>query len=154
MNLVDILNADAVRMIHGVSSKKKLFQEIAQIAAATSGIDAGTATAALLERENLGATGVGHGVALPHARLDSLDQIVGCFARLDKPIEFDAVDRQPVDLIFTLFAPHDHGVGHLKALAAVSRTLRDAGVCNKLRGNENSSTLHAILLEGPASKAA
>lgn len=154
MDLLNILHPDAVRVAHSVSSKKRLFQDLAAICSQTYGISSDLAVEALLERENLGPTGVGRGVALPHARLDNLDHIVGCFIKLDKPIDFDAVDRQPVDLAFALFAPHDSGVDHLKALALVSRTLRDPGVCNKLRHNDNPSTLLAILQEGPASQAA
>ena len=97
---------------------------------------------------------MGRGVALPHARIDGLDRIVGCFIKLDRPIEFDAVDRQPVDLVFALFAPLASGVEHLKALALVSRTLRDYEVCMKLRNNEDAGTLLAILQEGPESAAA
>ncbi len=154
MDLVDILNADAVRIGHGVSSKKRLFQDIAQLVANEYGIDSDTALQALQDRENLGATGVGRGVALPHARLDDLDRIVGCFIKLDKAVDFDSVDRQPVDLVFALFAPQNSGVDHLKALATVSRTLRDMGVCEKLRSNDKTSTLFEVLLEGPASQAA
>ena len=131
MDLHKILHADAVRNSHSVS-----------------------AVEALLEREILGPTGVGRGVALPHARIESLDQIVGCFIKLDRPIDFDAVDRQPVDLVFALFAPLESGVEHLKALALVSRTLRDPEVCMKLRNNDDAGTLLAILQEGPSSAAA
>ena len=154
MDLLEILHADAVRSTQSVGSKKRLFQDLAAIASQNYGIDPEVAIEALLERETLGPTGVGHGVALPHARIDSLDRIVGCFIKLDRPIEFDAVDRQPVDLVFALFAPLASGVEHLKALALVSRTLRDPEVCLKLRNNEDAGTLLAILQEGPASAAA
>ncbi len=154
MDLVDILSADAVRVTGSVGNKKKLFQDIANLMESEYGLDSAIALQALLARETLGATGVGRGVALPHARLDNLDRIVGCFFRLDRAIDFDAVDRQPVDLVFALFAPQDSGVGHLKALATVSRTLRDPGVCEKLRGNNKAPTLFEVLLEGPASQAA
>ena len=87
------------------------------------------------ERESLGPTGVGHGIALPHARLEDLTQIIGVFIRLEKPLDYDSVDRQPVDLMFALFAPKDSGVDHLKALALVSRTMRDPAICAKLRAN-------------------
>ena len=97
---------------------------------------------------------MGRGVALPHARIENLDQIVGCFIKLDRPIDFDAVDRQPVDLVFALFAPLESGVEHLKVLALVSRTLRDTQVCMKLRNNDDAGTLLAILQEGPSSAAA
>ncbi len=102
----------------------------------------------------LGPTGVGHGVALPHARISGLDRVVGAFLRLEKPLDFDAADRQPVDLIFALFAPLDAGVEHLKALALVSRTMRDASLCAKLRANADPAALHAILTAGPAIQAA
>ncbi|OYW58218.1 MAG: PTS lactose transporter subunit IIC [Rhodobacterales bacterium 12-65-15] len=105
----------------------------------------------LQERETLGPTGVGHGVALPHARLEDLKSIVGVFLRLEKPLDYDSVDRQPVDLVFGLFAPKDSGVDHLKALALVSRTMRDPAVVAKLRANTDPAKLHAILIESRAS---
>ena len=154
MDLIEILTPEAVRNAQSVGSKKRLFQDLAIIAEQSYGINPEIAVEALLEREVLGPTGVGRGVALPHARIANLDRIVGCFIKLDRPIEFDAVDRQPVDLAFALFAPLSSGVEHLKALALVSRTLRDSDVCMKLRNNENSSTLHAILQQGPTSVAA
>ena len=107
-----------------------------------------------MTRESLGPTGVGHGVALPHARLEGLDNVLGAFVLLDKPIDFNAVDRQPVDIAFALFAPESAGVEHLKALALVSRTLRNASVCSKLRANPDPATLYAILTEAQATQAA
>ena len=109
---------------------------------------------ALQERESLGPTGVGHGVALPHARLHGLDNVVGLFLRLEKPLDFDAVDRQPVDLIFALLAPESSGVDHLKALALVSRTLRDNDLRAKLRANDDATALHAVLSAAQGIKAA
>jgi len=149
-----ILKPGAVRVLGKAGSKKRLFQELGEIAAAVHGIDAGQVIDGLQERESLGPTGVGHGIALPHARLDTLERIVGIFVRLEKPMDFDAVDRQPVDLIFTLLAPKDSGVEHLKTLALVSRTMRDAAVCTKLRANANPATLHAILVEASVRQAA
>jgi PTS system nitrogen regulatory IIA component len=93
-------------------------------------------------------------VALPHARLPNLESVKGVFLRLDKPVDFDSVDRQPVDLVFGLFAPEEAGVDHLKALALVSRTMRDASICTKLRANSDSSTLHTILTAIETSQAA
>ena len=154
MDLLEILHVDAVRNTQSVGSKKRLFQDWAAIALQNYGIDPEVAIEALLERETLGPTGVGRGVALPHARIGGLGRIVGCFIKLDRPIDFGAVDRQPVDLVFALFAPLASGVEHLKALALVSRTLRDPEVCLKLRNNENAGTLLAILQEGSASAAA
>ena len=109
---------------------------------------------ALMERESLGPTGVGHGVALPHARVPDLDEVKGLFILLEKPIDFEAVDRQPVDLVFALFAPEDAGVEHLKALALVSRTLRDANFCTKLRSNPDANKLFTILTEAQSVQAA
>ncbi len=154
MQISDILSPAAVRTMSQITSKKRLFQEIAEQARAIYGVDAVQTLDALQERESLGPTGVGHGVALPHARLHGLDRVVGLFLRLEKPLDFDAVDRQPVDLIFALLAPKNAGVDHLKALALVSRTLRDQDLRNKLRSNEESVTLHAILSAAPGIKAA
>ena len=147
MQISDILSPAAVRTMSQTTSKKRLFQEIAEQARAVYGVDAAQTLDALQERESLGPTGVGHGVALPHARLHGLDHVVGLFLRLEKPLDFDAVDRQPVDLIFALLAPKNSGVDHLKALALVSRTMRDAATCAKLRANSDPATLHAILCE-------
>jgi PTS system nitrogen regulatory IIA component len=143
-----------VRVASSVTSKKRLFQDLGEIAAAAYGLSASVAFDGLQERESLGPTGVGHGVALPHARVPDLDRVIGVFVRLEKPVDFDAVDRLPVDLIFGLFAPLDSGVEHLKALATVSRTLRDAAVCAKLRANSDPLALHALLTETATHKAA
>ena len=145
MKLLNLLKPEAVRVQSSVSSKKRLLHDLADLSSQAYGIDSGVAVQALMDRESLGPTGVGHGVALPHARLDGLDQVIGAFILLEKPVEFDSVDRQPADLIFGLFAPENAGVEHLKALASVSRTLRDTGVCAKLRANPDAQTLHTIL---------
>lgn len=147
MELSKLLMPGAVRFIGQLTGKKRLFQELGEIAAQAYGLNASVATDGLQERESLGATGVGHGIALPHARLDDLDRIVAVFLRMEKPLDYDSVDRQPVDLIFGLFAPKESGVDHLKALALVSRTMRDPGVCAKLRANTDPAKLHAILTE-------
>lgn len=154
MDLADVLKLDAIRVTNTVKSKKRLFQDLAELAAAAHGIDPDLAVDALQERESLGPTGVGHGVALPHARLDGIDHVCGAFVRLEKPFDYGSVDRAPVDLVFALFAPRDAGVEHLKALAMVSRTLRDQATCAKLRANEDVEKLHAILTTHPDSKAA
>ena len=154
MQLTEILKPDSVRVANTFSSKKRLLQEVADLAASSWGVDASDAVNALLERENLGPTGVGHGVALPHARIEALDRVVGVFLRIERGTDFDAVDRQPVDLVFGLFAPQDAGVEHLKALALVSRTMRDPALCSKLRANTEPATLHAMLTEAPSTKAA
>ena len=154
MELSKILKPEAVRVLSAVSSKKRLFHELGLIAETVYGLDQTPAIDALQERESLGPTGVGHGVALPHARLSGLDKVVGAVVLLEKPIAFEAVDRQPVDLVFSLFAPADAGVEHLKALALVSRTLRNNAICAKLRSNSDPSTLYTILTEDQAVQAA
>jgi len=149
-----LLKPEAVRALSGVTSKKRLMNELGALVETAYGVSHSEAVEALLERESLGPTGVGHGVALPHARIDGLDQVVGVLVVLDKPIEFEAVDRQPVDLAFALFAPLDAGVEHLKALALVSRTLREPSLCAKLRANSDAATLYTIVTEAQAAQAA
>lgn len=154
MELSKLLMPGAVRVVAHLTSKKRLFQELGELASQAYALNAATAIDGLQERESLGPTGVGHGIALPHARLEDLTQIRGLFLRLERPLDYDSVDRQPVDLIFALFAPKDSGVDHLKALALVSRTMRDPGICAKLRANTDSNKLHAILTESRAIQAA
>jgi PTS system nitrogen regulatory IIA component len=154
MDLSQLLKPQAVKVVSDVTSKKRLLQSIADLAEGLIGLKSSEIFDALQERESLGPTGVGHGVALPHARLNALTEVQGAFLKLERPIDFDSADRQPVDLIFALFAPSDTGVDHLKALALVSRTLRDAALCAKLRANSDPATLHTLLTEAQASQAA
>ncbi len=154
MRLADLITPKTIRVIPGVKGKKRLFSDIAEMVAAAHGVDAAQAVDALQERESLGPTGIGGGIALPHARLDGLDRVIGAFVRLEQPFDYGAVDRAPVDLVFALFAPRDAGVEHLKALALVSRTLRDPAICKKLRANDDPEILYAILTSQPSSKAA
>jgi PTS system nitrogen regulatory IIA component len=154
MTLQDLVKPEAVRVVTAASSKKRLIHELAELAESAYGIDAERAVDCLLDREALGPTGVGQGVALPHARLDGLDRMRGAFLLLEKPVDFDAVDRQPVDIALALFAPQTAGVEHLKALALVSRTLRDPSLCAKLRANPSPGKLHTILTEAQGVKAA
>ncbi|MXU64686.1 PTS IIA-like nitrogen regulatory protein PtsN [Oceanomicrobium pacificus] len=154
MELTTIVSPDAIHPHLKATSKKRLLQELAEIASERYGLCEKTVCAALMERETLGPTGMGHGVAIPHARIPDLDRVVGVFARLDKPVDFDSVDRQPVDLVFALFAPQHAGADHLKALARVSRTLRDADIRIKLRSTDDAGALFAILTEPQASQAA
>ena len=130
-----------------VSSKKRLLHDLAGIAETCYSTDYSSTVEALIERESLGPTGVGGGIALPHARLENLDHVVGAFILLESPIEFEAIDRQPVDIVFSLFAPKSAGVEHLKALALVSRTLREQSIVAKLRSNPDPTTLYTILTE-------
>lgn len=154
MNFAELLKPEAVKVSASATSKKRLLHEMAESASHVYDLAPGATLSALLAREALGPTGVGHGVALPHARVEGLDHVVGLFVLLEKPIDFAAVDRQPVDIAFGLFAPENAGVEHLKALALVSRTLRDAAICAKLRANHESSTLYTILTESISVQAA
>ncbi|MEM8752536.1 MAG: PTS IIA-like nitrogen regulatory protein PtsN [Pseudomonadota bacterium] len=154
MDLKDILSPEASIVGLNATSKKHLMQELSQRAAASAGIDARAAFDALLERERLGSTGMGRGVAIPHARLEGLETIIGVFARLSRSIDYDAPDGEPVDLVFALFAPEDAGADHLRALARISRSLRDPSICAKLRGADDASAVHAVLTTPLESKAA
>ena len=154
MELSEIFGVEAVRAPLKATSKKRLLQELADIAASVYGVPGDQVNRALLERETLGPTGVGRGVAIPHARFGGVDRVLGLFVRLEKPVDFEAIDRQPVDLVFALLAPEGAGADHLKALARVSRTLRSEAVCTKLRSTFDPSALYAILTDGKAERAA
>ncbi|MCT8158512.1 PTS sugar transporter subunit IIA [Pseudoruegeria sp. SHC-113] len=154
MELSSILKSAAVKVVSNASSKKRMFQDLCDVAESCYGIPSRDAVEALLERESLGPTGVGNGIALPHARMDGIEHVVGVFLKMDKPLDFESVDRKPVDLVFALFAPVDSGVEHLKALALVSRTMRDPAICAKLRANDDPSVLHAILVADAGAQAA
>jgi len=154
MELFDLLKPEAVRVITAASSKKRLLHDISEIANTTYGFEQSSTLDALVDRESLGPTAVGNGVALPHARLTSAERVCGTFVLLEKPVDFGAADRQPVDIVFSLFAPENAGVEHLKALALVSRTLRDTGICAKLRANTDAGTLYTILTEAYRTQAA
>ena len=154
MTLNDILDAQALKVLSAVTSKKRLFQELGDVLGDCYDVKPQIIAEALQERENLGPTGVGQGIALPHARLDGLERVVGGFIRLERAVDFESVDRQPVDLVFALLAPEDAGVEHLKALALVSRTMRNGALCGKLRANTDAATLHTILTDHAGAKAA
>ncbi|MBV8978608.1 MAG: PTS IIA-like nitrogen regulatory protein PtsN [Alphaproteobacteria bacterium] len=151
MNISDLLRPDAVFASLKVQSKKQLLQELAARAAQQTGIAERRIFETLTERERLGSTGVGQGIAIPHGRLAEVKQIAGVFARLDAAIDYDAVDKQPVDLVFMLLAPDAAGADHLKALARVSRLLRNQQACEKLRAATRQEALYAILTEPAAS---
>jgi PTS system nitrogen regulatory IIA component len=154
MELFDLLRPEAVRVMSKVSSKKRLIAALGDLAQSALGLDAGDTVAALQQRESLGPTGVGNGVALPHARLPGVERVMGSFLLLEPPVMFDAVDQLPVDIVFALFAPQNAGFEHLSALAKVSRLLRDIDLRDKLRANPNSKTLYALLTEGHTMQAA
>lgn len=150
----DIVSPDALATEVTVNGKKMLFQKIAALAAQSYGVDAEAAADALLERERLGSTGFGGGVAIPHAKLPGLDRMCGVVVLLDPPVPFDAVDDAPVDIVFALLSPQDSGAEHLKTLARVSRYLRDEAQVTRLRGAKSAEALHALLAGGEARDAA
>ena len=154
MEISDLISPNAVIPNLRATSKKQALQDLAKKAAEITGLHERAIFDVLLERERLGTTGVGNGIAIPHGKLPSMERLYGLFARLERPIHFESIDEQPVDLIFLLLAPESAGADHLKALARVSRLLRDKGVCEKLRGTDNSEALYALLTESPASRAA
>ena len=154
MEINDLLLPDGVTADLKVTSKKQALQDLAKRAAEVSGLHERTVFDVLMERERLGTTGVGNGIAIPHGKLPNLDRLYGFFARLGQPIDFQAIDERPVDLIFVLLAPESAGADHLKALARISRLLRDQGVCDKLRGTDNAEALFAILTESEEDRAA
>lgn len=154
MPLLDLLSLDAVVTGLKVSGKKQVLQELAEKAASLSGLGERELLDALMQRERLGSTGVGHGVAIPHAKLAGLGRLFGVFARLDRPVDFEAIDDQPVDLVFVLLAPASAGADHLKALARIARLLRDPAVAAKLRASHDAAALFALLTEPATSHAA
>ena len=154
MEISDLINIDSVEANLRASSKKQAIQDLARKAADIVGLHERAVFDVLMERERLGTTGVGNGIAIPHGKLANLDKLYGLFARLETPIDFQAIDEQPVDLIFLLLAPESAGADHLKALARVSRLLRDKAVCDKLRGTDNNEALFALLTESTATQAA
>jgi nitrogen PTS system EIIA component len=150
MQIADMLVPEGVVAALRAKDKKHLLQELASRAAPLARVPERRIFETLTERERLGTTGVGQGIAIPHGRLADLGKIVGLFARLEAPLEYDAVDNQPVDLVFMLLAPEGAGADHLKALARVSRLLRNQAACEKLRAAGNAEALYAILTEPPA----
>lgn len=151
MHLGDLISPQAVIPSLKAKTKKQLLQELSDKTSRLTGLSERDIFDALWQRERLGSTGLGHGVAIPHAKLPALKQIVGMFARLPEPIDFDSVDGEKVDLVFLLLAPEGAGADHLKALASVSRLLRDGQAVEKLRGSRDAAALYAVLTEQAAS---
>jgi PTS system nitrogen regulatory IIA component len=147
MEIADLIMPRSVIAQLRVTNKKQALQELAKRAAATTGIHERVIYDVLTERERLGSTGIGTGIAVPHGKLPGLAKLYGIFARLERSIPFEAIDDQPVDLIFLLLAPEAAGADHLKALALVTRLLRDRIVCEKLRGTDNADALYALLTD-------
>ncbi len=154
MEISDLISLDAIVANLRATSKKQALQDLARRAADVTGEPERAIFEVLIERERLGTTGVGNGIAIPHGKLPGLDKLYGLFARLDTPIDFDAIDEQPVDLICLLLAPESAGADHLKALARVSRLLRDRSICEKLRGSDTDEAIFALLTQSTASHAA
>lgn len=146
MELIELLDLDRVKNNIEASSKKSLLQDLSYLLAKSSDIPDAEIFALVMERERLGSTGVGHGVAIPHARIPGLDKIVGCFASLTNPVDFDSIDDEPVDLVFMMVGPEDGGSEHLKALARISRLLRNRDTCQKLRSATNNEMLYDLLV--------
>jgi PTS system nitrogen regulatory IIA component len=153
MPLNDLVTPNAIIPALKVNGKKQALQEIAAKAAALTGHNEKTILEIVLQREKLGSTGVGNGVAIPHGKLSKLGKVFGLFARLERPVDFGALDGQPVDLVFLLLAPEGAGADHLKALARVARVLRDPAIAGKLRDSHDVETIHAVLALPPASAA-
>jgi nitrogen PTS system EIIA component len=154
MDLSDLIKPDAILGSLKANSKKQVIQALAERAAEMTGIEERQIFETLLQREKLGSTGVGGGIAIPHGKLAKLDRIFGLFARLAKPVDFEALDDQPVDLVFLLLAPEGAGADHLKALARIARLFREPGVVSKLRASSDKSALFAVLTAGATPDAA
>ncbi|MBO0345580.1 PTS IIA-like nitrogen regulatory protein PtsN [Roseibium limicola] len=151
MDLSDLITKEAVVAGLKAKSKKQAIQEMACKAAEITGLSEREIFDTLLQRERLGSTGVGHGIAIPHGKLTRLDKLIGFFARLDKPVDFDALDDQPVDLVFLLLAPEGAGADHLKALARIARQLRDSAVVQGLRNTTDPADMYTLLTQPLAS---
>jgi PTS system nitrogen regulatory IIA component len=154
MRIAELLTPEAVSPVLRASSKKHALEELAKLASQRTGVAEREIFDVLLERERLGTTGVGRGIAIPHGKIKGLPRICGLFARLEEPIDYESIDGQKVDLVFLLLAPEDAGADHLKALARVSRLLRDGEVCAKLRAASDVRTLYRLLTAEPATHAA
>jgi PTS system nitrogen regulatory IIA component len=150
LEIADLVTPRSVIAQLRAPTKRQVLQELARRASTMTGIADKRIYEALAERERLGTTGIGTGVAIPHCRLPELTRLYGSFVRLEKPVPYEAIDDQPVDLIFLLLAPLDAGAEHLKALARVSRLLRDKATCEKLRGANSADALYALLTESAA----
>ena len=154
MNLAELITPETIVPSLRVANKRQLLQELAKRAAPLAGLDAKLVFDALDARERLGSTGIGNGTAVPHGRLAQLSRMWALFVRLQKPIPFEAVDDQPVDLVFLLLTPQTAGADHLKALARLFRLLRDGAMCAKLRDTDDADALYALLAERTTSHAA
>ena len=153
MPLIDLVAPNAIIPALRVNSKKQILQELASKAAELCGQSERTILEILQQREKLGSTGVGSGIAIPHGKLPKLGKLFGLFARLERPVDFEALDGQPVDLVFLLLAPEGAGADHLKALARIARLLRDQDVAKKLRASRDAQAIYSVLALPPATAA-
>lgn len=147
MNLGDLIGPEAVKPSLKAKDKKQLLAELAGYASTVSGLPERAIFEVLLQRERLGSTGLGQGVAIPHGKMSGLTQIVGVFVRLVEPVDFDSADGEPVDMVFLLLAPEGAGADHLKALARISRLLREGSAVQKLRSSRDAAALYAVLTQ-------
>jgi nitrogen PTS system EIIA component len=155
VELADIISPSSIILnLKSCSSKRQVLHELARRMAVVAGVEQQRLVEALIERERLGTTGIGHGIAIPHARLEGLDRLVGLFARLDQPVDFEALDEQPSDLIFLLLAPSTAEADSLKALARISRMLRDPALRQRLRQEQDPRAVYRVLTQKPESHAA
>lgn len=154
MDLSDLIGANAIISSIKANSKKQILQEMSEKAAAVTGLPERAIFDTLLQRERLGSTGVGNGVAIPHGKLPGIKNITGVFGRLEKPVDFEALDDQPVDLVFLLLAPEGAGADHLKALSRIARLLRDPDTVTKIRGSDSPAAIYSFLCGEQASDAA
>jgi PTS system nitrogen regulatory IIA component len=147
LQIGDILDRNAIAIRVKAADKRQALSRVAELAARNFGLDAAAAFEALVEREQAGSTGVGHGVAAPHARIEGVERMRGVFIRLEHPVDFEAIDDQPVDLVFALFAPPQAGAEHLRALARVSRLMRHVELREHLRKARSADAIHALLAQ-------
>jgi PTS system nitrogen regulatory IIA component len=154
MDRSELVQVPAIIPALKASSKKQLLQLLAERASAMTSIPEREIFDTILQRERLGSTGVGNGIAIPHGKLPGIKQITGVFARLEAPVDFEALDDQPVDLVFLLLAPEGAGADHLKALSRIARVLRDPEIVSKIRGTRDANAIHALLGPSPKSHAA
>ncbi len=154
MNLGDLISPDDIMPALRSNSKKQLLQELSERASAKTGIAGRQIFDTLLQRERLGSTGAGNGIAIPHGKLSNLKRITGIFARLERPVDFEAIDDMPVDIVFLLLAPEGAGADHLKALARIARVLRQPEIVEKLRETNDAAAIYSLLTDNQASNAA
>jgi PTS system nitrogen regulatory IIA component len=153
MPLNDLVASNAIIPALKVNNKKQVLQELAARAAMLSGQNERAIFDILMQREKLGSTAIGNGIAIPHGKMATLNRLFGLFARLDRPVDFEALDNQPVDLVFVLLAPDGAGADHLKALARIARLMRDPSIVHKLRASHDAESLYAVLAMPSASAA-